>query len=252
MSPARPSSSRSSGRKKTVRAAPLYRDSVVGLFLDEDTREGRGTRGRQFSTGQRSGEDSNQYLDDMLEKQILSRCPASGDSWRRAGHSRCEKTRGRRYLLRNRRCGDAEVEAKPLRTAGHRRRCEVHSGQLRDRRIDRPVGTARFRFRSADVFHLGRQHDVPCRSTAIKQILAELRNHVRRFRLSFDYMAEAVISKTTGDPGITSLVESFATMGAPWLSGIRDIRSLACELSSTSSRTPRPQSSFGRTGRAVR
>ena len=42
---------------------------------------------------------------------------------------------------------------------------------------------------------------------------------------------EAVISKTTGDSGITSLVESFATMGAPWLSGIRDIQSLARELS---------------------
>ena len=43
-------------------------------------------------------------------------------------------------------------------------------------------------------------------------------------------MAEAVISKTTGDSGITSLVESFATMGAPWLSGIRDIQSLAREI----------------------
>jgi hypothetical protein len=43
-------------------------------------------------------------------------------------------------------------------------------------------------------------------------------------------MAEAVIAKTTGDPGITSLVESFASMGAPWLSGIRDIRALASEM----------------------
>jgi hypothetical protein len=39
-----------------------------------------------------------------------------------------------------------------------------------------------------------------------------------------------VISKTTGDPGITSLVESFARMGAPWRSGIRDIQALAREL----------------------
>jgi len=40
-------------------------------------------------------------------------------------------------------------------------------------------------------------------------------------------MAEAVVSNTTGDQGITTLVESFASMGAPWLSGIRDIESLA-------------------------
>jgi methyltransferase (TIGR00027 family) len=63
-----------------------------------------------------------------------------------------------------------------------------------------------------------------------KQVLAELRSHVKRFRVSFDYMAESVISKTTGDPGITTLVESFANMGAPWLSGIKDVKSLAREL----------------------
>ena len=53
---------------------------------------------------------------------------------------------------------------------------------------------------------------------------------MKRFRVSFDYMAESVISKTTGDPGVTRLVESFANMGAPWLSGIRDIQSLAHDL----------------------
>jgi O-methyltransferase involved in polyketide biosynthesis len=63
-----------------------------------------------------------------------------------------------------------------------------------------------------------------------RQVLTELRNHVKRFRVSFDYMPESVISKTTGDPGITTLVESFANMGAPWLSGIKDVTSLAREL----------------------
>ena len=43
-------------------------------------------------------------------------------------------------------------------------------------------------------------------------------------------MAESVISKTTGEPGITKLVESFANMGAPWLSGVSDIGNLAYEL----------------------
>jgi O-methyltransferase involved in polyketide biosynthesis len=66
-----------------------------------------------------------------------------------------------------------------------------------------------------------------------KRVLAQLRDYVKRFRLSFDYMAESVIAKTTGDAGITSLVESFENMGAPWLSGIRDIQDLAHELSLT-------------------
>src|SRR5262249_52738238 len=65
---------------------------------------------------------------------------------------------------------------------------------------------------------------------SVKHVLSELTAHVKRFRMSFDYMAEAVIAKTTGDPGITSLVDSFASMGAPWISGIRDVQSLAREL----------------------
>jgi len=44
-------------------------------------------------------------------------------------------------------------------------------------------------------------------------------------------MAEAVILKTTGDTGITNLVESFASMGAPWISGISDIQGFVRELS---------------------
>jgi methyltransferase (TIGR00027 family) len=63
-----------------------------------------------------------------------------------------------------------------------------------------------------------------------KSILAELKESVKRFRLSFDYLTEAVITKTTGDTGITSLVQSFENMGAPWLSGISDIQSFAGEL----------------------
>src|SRR5262249_25587090 len=66
---------------------------------------------------------------------------------------------------------------------------------------------------------------------SIRHLLAELRVHVKRFRLSFDYMSESVIAKTTGDQAITRLVESFANMGAPWVSGIRDVGTLARELS---------------------
>jgi O-methyltransferase involved in polyketide biosynthesis len=68
------------------------------------------------------------------------------------------------------------------------------------------------------------------RLDSVKHILAELRTHVRRFGLSFDYMAESVIGKTTGDSGIASLVECFAAMGAPWLSGVRDAQGLAREM----------------------
>jgi hypothetical protein len=48
--------------------------------------------------------------------------------------------------------------------------------------------------------------------------------------VSFDYLSESVIAKTTGDAGLVALVESFEAMGAPWLSGIDDLHGFAREL----------------------
>jgi O-methyltransferase involved in polyketide biosynthesis len=63
-----------------------------------------------------------------------------------------------------------------------------------------------------------------------KQTMLQLARHVKRFRLSFDYLTEAVIRKTTGNASLTTLVESFEAMRAPWLSGIDDVHSLADEV----------------------
>ena len=63
-----------------------------------------------------------------------------------------------------------------------------------------------------------------------KHTILQLKQHVSQFWLSFDYLTESVIAKTTGDAGLRILVESFEAMGAPWLSGIDDIESFACEL----------------------
>jgi methyltransferase (TIGR00027 family) len=62
------------------------------------------------------------------------------------------------------------------------------------------------------------------------QTMRRLKQQVKRFQLSFDYLTESVVTKTTGDAGLTTLVESFEAMRAPWLSGIDDIHSLAREL----------------------
>lgn len=62
------------------------------------------------------------------------------------------------------------------------------------------------------------------------RVLRQLRENVERFSVTFDYMSEAVIAKGTGDPGVTRLVESFASLGAPWLTGFSDIQRLAQDV----------------------
>ena len=61
-------------------------------------------------------------------------------------------------------------------------------------------------------------------AAAVNQVLADITRHVKQFTISFDYMSEEVIAKATGDPEVTSLVERFASMGAPWNYGISDVR----------------------------
>lgn len=62
---------------------------------------------------------------------------------------------------------------------------------------------------------------------AVTQVMVDIATQVREFTLSFDYMAEEVIAHTTGDAGVTTLVESFQRMGAPWTYGINDLEDLA-------------------------
>ena len=55
-------------------------------------------------------------------------------------------------------------------------------------------------------------------------------DYVRDFHLSFDYLATAVITKSTGEVGLTRMTEGFADMGAPWVTGFDDIRALAKDV----------------------
>ena len=58
---------------------------------------------------------------------------------------------------------------------------------------------------------------------AVCQILTDLMRHIESCSVSFDYMAEDVVNNATGDPEITSVVERFAAMGAPWTYGIENL-----------------------------
>jgi len=64
---------------------------------------------------------------------------------------------------------------------------------------------------------------------AVINVLAELAGRVREFSISFDYMSEEVVARTTGDQPTSSFVERFAAMGAPWFFGINNLGALAQE-----------------------
>jgi methyltransferase (TIGR00027 family) len=210
--------------------APLYRDSVVGLFLSEDSRYAAGLVAASFPPVKDMVKIRTRYFDDTLEKHLLA------DFRQVVILGAGLDTRAVRKQVP----GVAYFEIDDAATLTLKQTCYERQG------IDANVTFIPGNYVTDGLIDLLEQHgfdfDVPTYLIwegnvmylpldSVKHTLTELRRHVKRFRLSFDYLAESVISKTTGDPGITSLVESFAAMGALWLSGIRDIESLAREMS---------------------
>ena len=209
---------------------PLYQDWVVELFLNADTRHAAGLVAASFPQAKDLVRIRTKYLDDMLDKQIDS-------------HFRQVVILGAGLDTRAVRKSVAGVRYFEIDDAAT---LTLKQACYQQRRIDVDVTFIPGNYVTDGVIDLLKQNgfDVELPTyfiwegntmylsrDSVRQLLAELRTHVKQFRLSFDYMSESVISKTTGDPAITMLVESFANMCAPWVSGIRDVRSLAREMS---------------------
>lgn len=210
-------------------AAPLYEDPVVGLFLNDDSRDAARHLAVRFPPVKDMVKIRTRYFDDILEDHLRRRFRqvvilGSGLDTR---------------AVRKQAPGVQYFEIDDPETLALKRTCYEQRG------IHVNVRLIPGNYVTDGIIDLLERHDFDFDAPAyfiwegnvmylpldaVKRLLAEMRMHVKRFRLSCDYMAEAVISKTTGDVGITTLVDSFAAMGAPWLSGIRDIQSFAREL----------------------
>jgi methyltransferase (TIGR00027 family) len=209
--------------------APLYRDLVVELFLNTDSRDAAERLAVRFPPVKEMVKIRTRYFDDALEEHLLLQFRqvvilGAGLDTR---------------AVRKQTPGVTYFEIDDPATLKWKQTCYERHG------IDANVKLIPGNYVTDGLIDLleenGFDFDVPTYFIwegnvmylpldAVKRVLTELTTHLKRFRVSCDYMAEAVISKTTGDAGVTTLVESFAAMGAPWLSGIRDIETFAREL----------------------
>jgi methyltransferase (TIGR00027 family) len=210
-------------------AYPLYRDSVVGFFLNEDTRRAAQHVASSFPPVKDLVKIRTKYFDEMLDRQIQSdyrqvvllgsgldtravRKPAAGLTYFEIDDAATLKLKQTCYE-------EQGIEANVKFIPGN---------YVTDGLIDL-LQENNFNFDLPTYFMWeGNTMYLPLDST--RYTIGELTRHLKEFRLSFDYMADSVISKTTGDPGITNLVERFANMGAPWLSGISDLEAFADEM----------------------
>jgi methyltransferase (TIGR00027 family) len=212
--------------------APLYQDPVVGLFLNEESRAAATRVATGFPPCKDMVRLRTKYLDDMLDRQLRSgvrqvvvlgagldtravRKPATGVTYFEIDDGETLEIKRHAYEQHG---IDANLKFIPGNYV-----TDGLLGMLRRNGFDFDLPT--YFIWEGNTMYLPLETD--------RQILVDLRTHVKWFRLSFDYLAESVIAKTTGDRGVTTLVERFAAMGAPWVTGIRDVRALAHELGLT-------------------
>jgi methyltransferase (TIGR00027 family) len=215
--------------EENLEPAPIYRDPVVGLFLSDASRQAADRVSSRFAPVKDMVKTRTRYFDDTLDAQIAEGVGqvvilGAGLDTRAVR----KPSAGVRYfeiddpatLDLKRRCyANAHVDARVTFIPGN---------YVRDGLID----LLRSNGFECDVpaYFIWEGNVMYMPLTNDRDTMLELQRYVKRFRLSFDYLSESVIAKTTGDASLTALVESFEAMGAPWVSGIDDIHGLAREL----------------------
>jgi methyltransferase (TIGR00027 family) len=213
-------------------AHPLYVDPIVHIFLDERTRKAATAIRAGFPAGEKMLRLRTRYFDDRLDEHVANGRPqvvilGSGLD------TRAERKRAP---------GVAYFEIDDAGTLNFKKERLAANGS------DAPVTFIPGNYVADGVLPLLERNGFNARlptffiwegntmyltMAAVLNVLRELKNGVREFGISFDYMDEAVVARKTGEQQTTAFVERFAAMGAPWHCGIDDVKALAREAGLT-------------------
>ncbi len=208
---------------------PLYQDPVVGLFLNDATQRAAAEACAVNPPAKEAVKLRTRYLDDVLEARIAEGCRqvvilGAGLDTR---------------AIRKRALGVAYFELDDRTTLDFKKVCFDEHGldadltfipadYVRDDWIELlnahgfDVNRPTHFIWEGNTMYLAREN--------MRKVLIKIREHARRFTLSFDYLSESIVNKTTGDPVLCAMVDHFAQLNAPWITGIDDVHALADEL----------------------
>jgi len=211
---------------------PLYRDPIVHLFLDEESRRVADQIFASFPPIKNMVRIRIRYLDDRLDHQlqlgyqqvVILGAGLDTRAIRKAapGVAYFEIDDENILAFKKARLEENGIDANIRFIPGN---------YVSDGLIDL-LKKSEFDFECPTHF-IWEGNTMYLSAAAVSQVLGGITRHVRQFTVSFDYVTEEVIAKTTGDPEITSVVERFAAMGAPWNYGISDLRSFADKAMAT-------------------
>jgi methyltransferase (TIGR00027 family) len=211
--------------RENEEAHPLYTDHVVPIFLGARTRAAADAIRADFPAGEHMPRLRTRYYDDRLGEQIAQGCKqivilGSGLDTRAVrkrapGVAYFEIDDASTLDLKRARYAANAIDALMTLIPGN----YVVSGVV-------PLLTANGFDTSLPSFFIWEGNTMYLTRRDMMKVLGDLKDNLRSFAISFDYMDEAVVRMTTGDAGATGFVERFAAMGAPWTFGFHDLPAL--------------------------
>jgi methyltransferase (TIGR00027 family) len=208
---------------------PLYKDGVVHLFLNEETRRAADQIATGFPLMKEMVKIRTKYFDDALDRQLASGCRqvvilGSGLDTRAMrksapGVTYFEIDDEATLALKRSLIASNDIQANVRLIPGN----YVRDGLM-------PLLRANGFDTEKPTYVLWEGNTMYLPFEANKAILRDLRDNLADFQLSFDYFTASVITKTTGRSGMTRMIENFEDMGAPWVTGFDDIGTLSDDL----------------------
>ncbi len=218
--------------EENAAATPLYRDDVVPLFLDAETREMARQSAATFPAASEMVKVRTWYFDRAMSRAMSDGARqvvilGSGLDTRAARLARdgvrfFEIDDGRTLDLKHERLSAAGLLPDVLFLPGD---------YLADDLVDRLRATGCDPDRSTYVLWEGNTTYLPPED--VMNVLGTLAGAFRDLSVSLDYMSEKVIARTTGHDDLDAYIDHLASIGAPWRSGFDDIKAVAADAGLT-------------------
>jgi methyltransferase (TIGR00027 family) len=210
-------------------SVPLYTDNVVKIWLNDDTKKAADEIAQNSPAAKEMLKLRTKYFDDVLSNQILAGCKqvailGSGLDTRPARIN----GEGVKYFEIDDR---TTLELKESTFKAHKIPANVRyipGDYVKDGLISL-LKQSEFDF-DRPTYFLWEGNTTLLAKKDVIFVLDQIRDNVKSFKLSCDYMSEKVIARTTGYQDINDYIDKYESMYTPWITGFESIETLAKDL----------------------
>jgi methyltransferase (TIGR00027 family) len=208
---------------------PLYTDNIVKIWLNEETKRIASEIARNSPAAKEMIKLRTKYFDDVLSNQILAGCKqvvilGSGLDTRAARMN----GEGVDYWEIDDRA-TLQLKAETFKANKIQANVRYIPGDYVQDNLIALLKQSEFDF-DRPTYFLWEGNTTLLAKKDVIFVLEQIRDNVQSFKLSFDYMSEQVIARTTGYQDINDYIDKYESMYTPWITGFENIETLADEL----------------------